>query len=73
MNGLHACVVVEFPLVLGRDVLVVEERAAALGPADGLALREAPGQHGVVREVLEAQVEEGAVEGETESPPDLHY
>lgn len=69
---LHSGVVGDLPLRLVGDVLVVEEGAAALGPADGLRLGEAPGQHGVVREELKAKVEEREVEAEAESPPDLH-
>jgi hypothetical protein len=73
VHGLHAGVVCEFPLALGSDVLVVEVRAAALGPADWLRLGESPEEHGIVGEELETKVEEGAVESEAEAPPNLHY
>ena len=46
--GLHASVVGQFPLILWSDVLVVKVPAAALSPADGLGLGEAPEENWVV-------------------------
>lgn len=70
---LHAVVVLELPLARRGYVLVVEEAAAALRPADGLGLGEAVKEHGVVGEELEAEPEEGRVECEPEAPVDLHF
>ncbi len=71
--GLHAFIVLEFPLAFVWDVLVSEEGAAALSPAYWLALGKAPEDDGVVREVLEQKEKERRVNGEPETPPDLHF
>jgi len=73
VDRLHTRIVRKLPLVLRGDVLVVEVPAAALGPADGLGLREPPEEHGVVAKELEAKVEERGVESEAETPPNLHF
>ncbi len=72
-DGLHAFIVLEFPLAFGSKVLIVEVTSAALSPSNGLHLCVAVEPDRVGREELVHHEKEGRIECEPKAPIDLHF